>query len=135
MSRLGENNGKRKFLCFKKSYNIWDVNFDNIVISKLVKAKTNSKYFIGMKFNKATRPLVMIIPKMSEYVKVFIVKKGDKDKNNKWIYFRVEDEKSKAIRKVKAIWTKIEDLKNIKRNALSVYDDRYLKTRIRTSGV
>ena len=135
MSRLGENNGKRKFLCFKKSYNIWDVNFDDIVISKLVKAKTNSKYFIGMKFNKATRPLVMIIPKMSEYVKVFIVKKGDKDKNNKWIYFRVEDEKSKAIRKVKAIWTKIEDLKNIKRNALSVYDDRYLKTRIRTSGV
>ena len=135
MSRFGENNGKRKFLCFKKSYNIWDVNFDNIVISKLVKAKTNSKYFIGMKFNKATRPLVMIIPKMSEYVKVFIVKKGDKDKNNKWIYFRVEDEKSKAIRKVKAIWTKIEDLKNIKRNALSVYDDRYLKTRIRTSGV
>ena len=83
MSRFGENNGKRKFLCFKKSYNIWDVNFDNIVISKLVKAKNNSKYFIGMKFNKATRPLVMIIPKMSEYVKVFIVKKGDKDKNNK----------------------------------------------------
>ena len=54
---------------------------------------------------------------------------------NKWMYFGVEDEKSKAIRKVKAIWTKIEDLKNIKRNALSVYDDRYLKTRIRTSGV
>ena len=69
MSRFGENNGKRKFLCFKKFYNIWDVNFDNIVISKLVKAKTNSKYFIGMKFNKATRPFVMIIPKMSEYVK------------------------------------------------------------------
>ena len=51
------------------------------------------------------------------------------------MYFRVEDEKSKAIRKVKAIWTKIEDLKNIKRNALSVYDDRYLKIRIRTYGV
>ena len=36
-----------------------------------------------MKFNKATRPLVMIIPKMSGYVKVFKVKKGDKDKNDK----------------------------------------------------
>ena len=51
------------------------------------------------------------------------------------MYFGVEDEKSKAIRKVKAIWTKIEDLKNIKRNALSVCDDRYLKIRIRTYGV
>ena len=83
MSRFGENNGKRKVLCFKKSYNIWDVNFDNRVISKLVKAKTNSKYFIGMKFNKTTRPLVMIIPKMSGYLNVFKVKKGDKDKTNK----------------------------------------------------
>ena len=83
MSRFGENNGKRKVLCFKKSYNIWDVNFDNIFISKLVKVKTNSKYFIGMKFNKTTRPLVMIIPKMSGYLNVFKVKKGDKDKTNK----------------------------------------------------
>ena len=32
----------------------------------------------------------------------------------------------------KATWTKIEDLKNIKLNALPVYADRYMKTRIRT---
>ena len=29
------------------------------------------------------------------------------------------------------IWTKIEDLKNIELNALPVYDDRYMKTKIR----
>ena len=34
----------------------------------------------------------------------------------------------------KANWTKIEDLKNIELNALPVYDDRYLKTKIRTYG-
>ena len=34
--------------------------------------------------------------------------------------------------KYKANWTKIEDLKNIELNALPVYDDRYIKTKIRT---
>ena len=33
-----------------------------------------------------------------------------------------------------AIWIKIEDLKNIRLNALPVYDDKYLKTKIRTCG-
>ena len=30
----------------KKSINIWDVNVDNIVVSKLVETKANSKYLI-----------------------------------------------------------------------------------------
>ena len=36
----------------KKPKNIWDVNADNIVILKLIEAKTNSKYLIGIKFDK-----------------------------------------------------------------------------------
>ena len=47
---------------------LWDVNVDNIVISKSVKTKTNSKYLIGIKFDKVTRTLVLIMPKMSEYM-------------------------------------------------------------------
>ena len=38
------------------------------------------------------------------------------------------------MEKYKAIWTKIEDLKIIELNALPVYDDRYIKTKIRTYG-
>ena len=38
----------------------------------------------------------------------------------------------KLLEKYKAIWTKIEDLKNIELNALQVCDERYLKTKIRT---
>ena len=38
------------------------------------------------------------------------------------------------LEKYKTIWTKIEDLKNIKLNALLVYDDRYVKTKIRIYG-
>ena len=40
----------------------------------------------------------------------------------------------KLLEKNKTIWTKIEDLKNIKLNALLVYDDRFIKTEIRTYG-
>ena len=38
------------------------------------------------------------------------------------------------LEKYKAIWAKIEDLKKIKLNALPVYDDRYIKTKIITFG-
>ena len=60
----------------KKPIKSWDVNVDNIVISKLVKTKTNSKYLIGY-LDKDIRPLVLIMPKMSGYVKTF----KDEDKN------------------------------------------------------
>ena len=47
---------------------------------------------------------------MSRYVKTFKVKEGDKDKNNKLMSFRINDEK--LLEKYKAIWTKIGNLKN-----------------------
>ena len=57
----------------KKPIKIWNVNIDNVVISKLVKAETDSKDLIGY-LDKAMRPLVLIMPKMSGYVKTFKVK-------------------------------------------------------------
>ena len=42
---------------------------------------------------------------------------------------RRDDEK--LLEKYKAIWTKIEYLKNTELNALPVYDDRYIKNKIR----
>ena len=75
--RFGEKEiAKGKFYTAKKPITIWDSNVDNMVISKLVKTKTNSKYLIGIKFDKAIRPLVLIMPKMSGYVKTFRVKGG-----------------------------------------------------------
>ena len=67
---------------------------------------------------------------MSGYVKTFKVKDEDKDKNNKLMCFHIDD--NKLLRKYKTIWTKIEDLKNIELNALPVYDNRSIKTKIRT---
>ena len=44
--------------------------------------------------------------------------------------FRINDEK--LLEKYKAIWTRIEDLKNTELNTLPFYGDRYTKTKIRT---
>ena len=120
---------KEKFYVAKNLINTWDVNVENIVFSKLVETRTNSKYLIGYLGN-VIKPLVLILPKISAYVKTLKVKDGDNDKNNKLMFFRVDAEK--IIEKHKTIWIKIEDLKNIELNALPVYDDRYLKKKIRT---
>ena len=104
-----------------------DINVDNIVISKIVKVKTNSKYLIGY-LDKDIRPLVSIMPKMSGYVKTFKVK----EKSNELMSFHIADDK--LSQKYKTLWTKIEDLKNIELNVLPVYYDRYIKTKIRTYG-
>ena len=62
---------------------------------------------------------------MSGHVQIFKVK----DKSNKIISFHINDEK--LLVKYKIIWSKIERLKNIELNALSVYDDEYMKNKRR----
>ena len=62
--------------------------------------------------DKAIRALVLIMPKMSGDVETGI---------NKLMSSRVEDEK--LLEKYKTIWTKIEDLKYIRLDTLTVYDD------------
>ena len=49
-------------------------------------------------------------------------------KNNKLISLRTDGEK--LLKKCKAIWTKIEDLKNIKLKVLLVFDDKCIITKI-----
>ena len=93
---------KEKFYASKKPIKIWDINF---VILKLIKTITNSKCLIGIKFDKAIMPLVLIMSKMSGYIKTFEFKEKDKDKSNKLISFSTDDEK--LLKKYKAIWNKV----------------------------
>ena len=61
MRFLKTKKAKEKFHTTKKPIKIWDVNVDDIVISKLIKTKTNSKYLIAY-LVKAIRALALIIP-------------------------------------------------------------------------
>ena len=74
----------------KRPINIWDVDVYNTVISKLVKTKTNSKHLIGYLGN-VIRPLVLVLPKTSGYVKTFRIKQRDRVKNNKLMDIRIDD--------------------------------------------
>ena len=117
MGKFGKTEiAKEKFFSAKKPIQIWDVNVDNILISKLLKTNTNSKYLIEYS-DKDIRSLVLIMPKISRQVKIFKVQ----DKNTKLISFRIDHKK--LLEEYKAIWIKIVDLKNINLNASTVYDN------------
>ena len=112
----------------KKPRRIQDVNIDYIVnISKLIETKNNYKYLIGY-LDDAIGPLVLMLPEMGKYIRSFRDK--DKNKNNKLMSFFIKDEK--LYEKYKIIQTKTEDLQNTELNSLPIFDDRYIKTKIRT---
>ena len=71
MLKFGETKLTKQIYGAKNPINIWDANIDNIVISKLVKPKTNFEYLIGC-LGKVIGPLVLELPKMSGYVKLKI---------------------------------------------------------------
>ena len=82
MLRFGETKlTKQTFYTVKKPIKIWDVNVENIDISKLARTKTNSKYLTGY-LDKSVRPLLKCL-KLVDIFKTFKVKVGDKNKNNK----------------------------------------------------
>ena len=82
--------------------------------------------------DEVIRLLVLILPEMSEHVKIFKDKEIYKNKNIKLMSLRIDNEK--LLKKYKIIWPKIEDLQNIELEATPFYDDRYIKTKIRTYG-
>ena len=68
------------------------VNIDSIVISKSIETKTNINNLIRTKLREAIRPLILM-PKMSRYIKTFRVQVGDKDQKKKIMsYFKSDDE-------------------------------------------
>ena len=105
MLRFGEKKAaKEKCYAAKEPINIWDVNIDNIAISKLVETKNNSRNFIEY-LDKVIGPLILILPKMKGYIKTSKVK----DKNIKLMSFPIIYEK--LLQKYETIWFKIKDLK------------------------
>ena len=132
MLRFGETKvAKKKFYGGKKLIKSYVVNADSKANSKLVETKTNSNYLIGY-LDKVIIALVLILSKMSGYIKTFKVKDVDKNKNNKLMSFHIDFEK--LLRKYKTMWTKIKDFKNIELNVLPDFDNRYIKAKLITYG-
>ena len=69
-----------------KSTKIWDVDADNIVISKLIKTKNNSKD-LNAYLNEIISLLILISLKMNRYVTMF------KFKDKKLMSLSIDDDK------------------------------------------
>ena len=74
MLRFSESKvAKEKLYGAKKTANIWDVNVDNVVVSKLIKTKTNPYVFdcILKMMLLLLKPVALMLLKLSGYVKTF----------------------------------------------------------------
>ena len=60
---------------------------------------------------------------MSEYIKYF-------DNDGKNIFFKIEEEKT--YYKYIEVWNKIKRILNIKFQSQPIYDDKYIKTKVKT---
>ena len=79
------------------------------------------KYFIGYKEGEIVKPLCIILPQMSGYIKYF--KNGGKNMS-----FMVKDDS--VLNKYNEIWDKIKEKLNIKFHSMSVYDQTYIKAKV-----
>ena len=80
MLRFDKTKKAEEFYDAKKLAKIWDGYVDNKVTPKLTKTKNDCKNLIEY-LDEAIKPLVLILLKLSEYVKIF------KDKGNKLMPF------------------------------------------------
>ena len=114
---------KKDFYVSKKAIPLNSVNTSNIVISYRVKHNDGSyKYFVGY-LHDVIRPVCVILPQMSGYVKCF-------DNGGKNMSFKIEEES--VYLKYTEIWNKIKDILNIKFHSQPIYDGKYIKTKVKT---
>ena len=106
-------NKKRIHKC-KQPIDLNLVNVDQIVIfDKFKHSDDGFKYFIGYKEIDIVKQLCIIMPQMSGYIKCF--ESGDDN----------------VLIKYNEIWNKIKKTLNIKFPSMPVYDEKYIKVKVR----
>ena len=104
------------------------INLDSVKVGQIVasgKFKHNDdgfKYFIGYKEGEVVKPLCIILPQMNEYIKYF--EEGDKNMS-----FIIKN--NDVLGKYNEIWDKIKGKLNIKVHSMPVYDEKYMKAKVR----
>ena len=87
----------------------------------------NNEYFIGYKEGKIVKPLCIILPQMTGYIKYF--EKGEKNMS-----FVIKDDD--VLDKYNEISDKIKEALSTKFHSTRVYDEKYIKAKVREfSGV
>ena len=114
---------KKEFHKSKQSIDLDLVNVDQIVVSDKFKHSDDGfKYFIGYKEGEIVKPLCIILPQMTGYIKYF-------ENGGKNMPFVVKDDM--CMNKYNEIWDKIKETLTIKFHSQTVYDEKYIKTKVR----
>ena len=113
----------KEFHKSKEPIDLMSVIVDEIVLSD--KFKHNSecfKYFIGYQEGEIVKPLCIILPQMSGYIKYF-------ENGGKNMSFLIKDDE--VWDKYDKIWDVIKDKLGIKFHSEPVYEYKYLKAKVR----
>ena len=99
------------------------VDVDQIVVSYKFKHNNESfKHFIGYREGEIVKPLCIILPQMSGYIKYF-------ENGGKNMSFFIKDDE--VWDKYDKIWDVIKNKLNIKFHSEPVYEYKYLKAKVR----
>ena len=114
---------KKEFHKSKQPINLDLVNVDQIVISDKFKHSDDGfKYFIGYKEGEIVKPLCIILPQMTRYIKYF-------ENGGKNMSFVIKDDD--VLDKYNEIWDKIKETLSIKFHSTPVYNEKYIKAKVR----
>ena len=99
------------------------IKVDQIIVSDKFKHSNGGfKYFIGCKEGEIVKPLCIILPQMTGYIKYF-------ENGGKNMSFVIKDDD--VLDKYNEIWDKIKGKLNIKFHSMPVYDEKYIKAKVR----
>ena len=114
---------KKEFHKSKQPIDLDLINVDQIVVSDKFKHSDGGfKYFIGYKEGEIIKPLRMILPQMTGYIKYF-------ENGEKSMPFVIKDDD--VLDKYKEIWDRIKETLSIKFHSMPVSDEKYIKAKIR----
>ena len=114
---------KKEFHKSKEPIDLMSVNVDQIVVSdKFKHSDEGFKYFIGYQEDEIVKPLCIILPQMSGYIKYF-------ENGGENMSFLIKEDD--VLDKYNEIWNKIKKTLNTKFHSMPVYDEKYIKAKVR----
>ena len=117
---------KKEFYEGEKAVNLSSVDANKTVVSNKIKGNNEtSKVFIGYMddISGIVTPLCIILPQMSGWINYF-------ENGGKNMSFKIEDDS--VYLKYNEIWNKIKELLGgVKFHSEPIYDDSYIKTKVK----
>ena len=114
---------QKEFHKSKEAIDLDSVDTDKIVVSdKFKHSEKGFKYFIGYREDEIIKVLCIILPQMNGYIKYL-------ENGGKNMFFLIKN--SEVWEKYKDIWNVIKNKLNIKCHSQPIYENKYLKTKVR----